>query len=341
MTRREIIKFRASLLVFLICASSAWGQDSLSVDSLNILSVSDFSFTVEPIIGRHIGHSLYDMNLRDFAEDGTPVRIRSQLIFPLDVPMFGLRASVAGQFMGHRHAQFAASYAQELSDPSDPMEDSDWIGVGGSAAFLFSYTQSTAFISFRQWSLEARLEILQRRKTRMDVLAGLRHQRLVQSVVGYSGWYFDGITKTSVSGDEPAIFYKVSYWLPNVGIGYNIRFSEVTRADITLAYSLVHAWDFDDHLLRYKTAVADGWGHGFLGSFRLERMLGAADRSLRPFLVLGVDYTYIGVSGTQVQRWYGDEEATPDDETGIVISGIPHKFSASELLASVRIGLRF
>jgi hypothetical protein len=112
------------------------------------------------------------------------------------------------------------------------------------------------------------------------------------------------------------------------------------KFDGKLAYVQVFASDFDDHLLRNKTAVADVIGGGGETDLNIRWFFGSSTQS-RSFLEFSMSFLYLLAEGDQTQAWYGDDPVSEDDDTGKVITGIPHEVESLQGNIGLRLGLRF
>ena len=98
--------------------------------------------------------------------------------------------------------------------------------------------------------------------------------------------------------------------------------------------------DYDDHVIRHKSATASGWGEGGRGAAGFKVFLKREPHS-RPYLDVSADILYITGSLKQVQTYYGDDPGTSEDETGLVYSNVPHKITTLQYAIRARLGIEF
>jgi hypothetical protein len=68
---------------------------------------------------------------------------------------------------------------------------------------------------------------------------------------------------------------------------------------------------------------------------------GSPDYGRQWFFEVSTDYVKLMSEGTQVQRWYEDDPATPPDESQSLVRGIENKMRSIQYGGSLYIGLSF
>ena len=191
-------------------------------------------------------------------------------------------------------------------------------------------------------TVEGYLRVLQERQYSLDLWGGFRYQKIEQNIIGYEGWQIDTDgARHTVSGIERGIYYRVTCKSPHLGLRSNVELGPHTDISAKAAFALVWASDFDDHLLRNKTATADITGHGFISGVSLRHQMPSTG-TMQPFFELVGELVYLHASGGQTQSWYGDDPASPDDDdTGTSLSGIPHEINSQQVSIGLRVGLGF
>ena len=308
-------------------------------------------FSVLPSFTAGFGKTEYELELSYFATDnnGQPIvwTIRSLLEFPLDIFYGGMEFRFESPASARYYWYARAGVHIPLTDPDNAMIDSDWNKVTGLFDEKFSYTESKAVMSGFLADLELGRQVGgDKRRVSFAVTASVKYQRAVQNIDNFVGWQkpFDTLTFThgdpfsfSVE-DTPSLYYKVTYFMP--GLGMAVTAGDVSRshARFAVAGHAVFARDVDDHILRKKISDGKGTGRGLTASaaFHLLPRIGHSNSF---FLEIKGDLTTLSVKGSQTQTWYGDDAATPNyDDTGESIAGIPHDFRSSQYSLRLSIG---
>jgi hypothetical protein len=328
--RKELIVMSRRVLVLTagLLASLAAGRAS-----------AELRWSLEAGLGGALGRAAYDLEVE---ESGAVVL--SRLEFPLD----GWEASarLACSLFRERHElwRFEVGADVGLSDPSGLMRDYDWIEFAGYPRIPSSYTESDVEAVSVAAGLKASRAVLVRGFLELYLCAGYRFGYLFQSIQGYTGWWYEwngtAYDLWSDRDSREALRYTLySHALP---VGLGLRLAPWPRLQFLLeaAWVPVYAVDEDDHLLRYKLSTASGLGHG--ASCRLEASVTLSRREdgLGPYLALTADFLGWRVSTTQTQKWYGDDLAGEEDETGMVMSGIGHVITSLEFRAGLSAGVR-
>ena len=338
----------ATLLITILLASSAAMAEPIKI-----------SFA--PWFGHNYGETEYILDLSGWLPDengdmildqfGNPLiaRIKSQLEFPLDIAMAGLTARL-DPGSDSDFWWFEAGIYTNLNDPGGIMTDGDWQGISGILPFTkYSYTESEAQGSAFRFDIEGGIRVYKPGKMNVYAVVGFRYQKIKQDIIGFDGWFipFDDATLTfddqvfTQSGIGIVGKYEVTYKQPQIGLLSSMNLTPNLRASLKTVYTPVWFDDFDDHLLRFKTSIADGTGDGFIGSLRAHYEFAEVGGPARPFLDFNLDYVSISSSGSQTQTWYGDDPASDYDDTGVSVDGIPHEVNSTQYNVGVRLGLTF
>jgi len=288
-------------------------------------------FTISPSVFMWYGSTDYIMELSGTYEidGGTNLiqTIKSELEFLLDATMVGIRFNLEKQPVNFLPWAVNAGIYINAGNPGSVMKDHDWESLTDyydtKLALLRFYTKEPFYLSF---------------------LGGLRYQHIRQNIIGYDGWqrpydevnlqYLDPVP---ISGAEKGIFYKATYWLPQLGIQAGIAMHRNISLDTKLAYTRIIFSDFDDHLLRNKTAEADCYGNGFISKGGITVWLDTRRSGYKTFISLNYDLMILNADGNQVQRWYGDDGYTDPNtgqwvgmRTGDEYYGIPHEINSTQ-----------
>jgi len=317
------------------------------------------SFTIAPEIQRMNGSTDYTMEISEvIARAGTiPLiwTLKSELNFPLDLNMAGVRIGLTSTPARFRPWSVEAAIYTNISDPSVKMEDHDWQAMNLFFNEKFSFTKSDARVKATMVEFEASLEFYREETFSVSLLGGFRYYHVKQDIIGYEGWFrpFDPnnlifLGPIAVQGDEKAIFYKVTYRLPKAGIRIKTLGAGRLMFQADATYTRVMFSDFDDHILRGKTAECDGSGHGILAKATIHYLFKPVVLGRRPFVALSIDFAELNASGEQTQKWYADEGYEDPDtgewigvEAGDVFPGVPHEINSTIHTIGLRAGLEF
>jgi hypothetical protein len=314
-------------------------------------------FTVDPFISHNFGYTEYVMEISGYLATPTdtgPYFLSSKLEFPLDAIMLGAKIGLHSTKETLYAWSIEAGYFTNLDDPGGAMKDHDWETVkrviGGDTVYYwgqvekFSYTESSAKMKTTQLTLDAFLCVLHKSNFSLDLWGGFRYQKIEQDITGYKGWWLwrDSSVADTVpqSGTEPALFYRVTYKSPHLGLRSNIKLTPKVGFTAQAAFAPVWVSDFDNHLLRFKKASADITGSGVNSGASIHLNLGNGPK-LKPLIILTSELVYFHASGNQTQEWYGDDPMTEEDDTGYVRPGIPHEINTFQLNVGLRVGLIF
>lgn len=285
---------------------------------------------------RMSGDSTYEIGGKAVFDDGTEYTYQSplsKLQWPLDIWL----ARVDTTFKLGGPLRINGTVKKDLSDPEEPLEDSDYgiwylSGYDTSENDLDVYSESD-ITDFEALILDVDLEWLiplARGGSFIYLGAGYQYQNFeYEGSLNYQTTYYDGEPSyTTYGDDETAITYDVTYHMPYVLLGTELQMGKNSKVDVSVAYApWVTAEDEDNHLLREndgKISTGDLEGSAFMVQF-------AINHHLTPvlFLEYGASYTSIDTDGTQHQV-YGNGE---------VIGDIDQTLESSQLSGFVKLGL--
>jgi outer membrane protease len=275
------------------------------------LAASERGFYVD--LGVPVGILAGDTTYHISAYDGSG-GVESELEFPLESPLFGVRAEV-GSRRPLEYGRFVVegSFMSNAGAGAGTMRDSDWLSgayeLGGVAhPGKDVYSESDANLSAT--ALQARLRY-ERRVGAGVVLGasgGFRHERYEYEVrnvhqVGYGPYAGD----MDFDKAGRVLDYRITYQLLEAGAHGTFDLGRRVRAGVDLSFApWVSAQDHDDHLLRGKIAEGDAVGTAYGAAASLRWSMSDADALQVQGSVMRVE-----TSGTQVQTWYA--HVTPDD----------------------------
>jgi hypothetical protein len=315
-------------------------------------------FTVDPFISHNFGYTEYVMEISGYLATPTdtgPYFLSSKLEFPLDAIMLGAKIGLHSTKETLYAWSIEAGYFTNLDDPGGAMKDHDWETVkrviGGDTVYYwgqvekFSYTESSAKMKTTQLTLDAFLCVLHKSNFSLDLWGGFRYQKIEQDITGYYGWQLlrDSLVarKVVVYGGEPAMFYRVTYKYPHLGLRSNIKLSPKVRFTAQAAFAPVWVSDFDNHLLRFFTTTADINGSGVVSGAGIHMNLSNTS-TLTSLVSLTSDLLYFRASGNATQESY-DNPATPETDEGesFFVPGVPHEVNTFQLNVGLRVELTF
>jgi len=298
---------------------------------------------VGPRFSKSFGHTNYELNALVGYDQSTPIYARSKLEFPMDAVWGGAGFEIYGMNDGRKDWTAEISYMTNVNDPGGKMKDADWFTSPGYQSVQFGYTESDAVLTSFIINAEVSKRIYSWANASTYLMLGFRYQKIEQDIIGFSGWQLnDELEKIFFSGDEEALYYKVTYSMPMAGIKYNLDFNPRSSLALTAAYLLTFADDLDDHLLRYKVSDADGTGYGFMSNLYFRRYLSGMNSISRIYIDFVADFMTMKIETDQTQVWYGDDPATPEvDDTGTILPDIPHEITSLQFNLGVNIGVTF
>jgi len=298
-----------------------------------------YSVNFKPYFGLNSGKTDYTMDLK-YPDGGFTYFLKSQLEFPLDQTMVGGEVELKLQPGTQREWAFAVGFCTHANDPSGIMYDHDWTNYPSRIYEKVSYTESDA--KGKNYILMVALDklMLIGNKGSISLSGGFKYQKIEQDIYGLKGWQLDldGVKFEFDIPDVHGLFYEITYKLPNAGFRINYFLNQKLSFNSRIAYTRALITDFDDHLLRFKTTESEITGNGLLADFGLRMDFGnIPGRGL--FIEFDGDFTYIKASGTSTQSWYGDDPLSEEDDTGQILTGIPHEISTTQFRIGLVLGL--
>lgn len=341
---------RAAVVCLLFCiqiCSTARAQ--AGPDLSEVLLPRTFAFSIAPSVGYAFGHTTYDFRISSpVAAVGEPSYLRSELEFPLDQFMIGGVIRVRSYLGEVEDWSIQLGGRVSATNPGGTMFDTDWIRVVGGYDGIFSYTESSAEGSNIIVDFEFVKRLLGSSKTTLGVVAGFRYQRIKLEVDNFAGWQvnYENPNPQRVTfevDNTPALEYRVTYLMPQVGVRLATQMSEGFSLDARALYGLTFADDFDDHILRNKESTADGRGNAFRAVVRSEWLLNERRPGARPFVGFDAELVTLRVNGEQTQVWYADEVVQGEVivPEGTRFTDLPHDFISTQYQIGLRFGFRF
>ncbi len=319
----------------------------------NVKSEQKFEWNFSPILQKSWGHTEYELDIEFLTYDPDSVIISRQIIsildFPLDMFIAGAELEINSFDTSKNFWYVKAVGTINLTSPNESMTDTDWDKVLGRFDTKFSYTESNAELSGLNLKIEAARDMFQLWGMKIGILIGINYQNLKFDINDYSGWqkpfdpinfvYTDSILIDSVI---PALTYDIIYTTPYVGLISHNKLNKNSSLNLKAALQSVLVKDEDNHLLRKKISTSSGSGLGFLGGIDLKLKLANSNSSLQPFVKFSGEFNLMKVETNQIQTWYGDDPATPDeDDTGEVSDPLPHIIRSQQISAGIQFGFSF
>lgn len=250
----------------------------------------------------------------------------SQLSFPLDVS-YGM----AGARLESGRLEFRGTMLFSLSDPSGPVEDSDWgfLGVGTLDVYSESDAELSAFVvdgSGRYWLRQIPRDA--RTGWGVGFGPGVHVAGMEWIVSNLDQWYPSRPRLGHDYESGRVAEYRVAIVMPYLDVGVEGRMGRWSGR-LDAGVGPVGVEDEDDHLLGQKLSSGSMAGLGVKGAAQVRCAL---SRSV--FVAANVTFVSIEASGTQEQEGYGGELAGHYGE-------IDEDFSLSSVTAGLDAGWRF
>ena len=325
---------RYTVLIFLI----------VSLLSQSLLAQNKTRFSVAPSVKYNFGYTEYVMDLIYYdSDDDEHYRLKSELVFPLDVIMPGVNIGVQSSLNDKIDWSVFAEVYFSANNPSSKMTDRDWEGPVGGQLIEFSNTESDAELSAFKFNLRAEKQVLSKSNFDLYLVLGYEYQKFDYDIYGYRGWQINDVGARQNMSDDTvkALDYEVTYSMPLFGLAARFNQTGRTVLNINTEFGPVFVSDLDDHVLRNKIAEASGTGFAVGASGNSRFFFNIGSRPRRAFFDLNADIKYISASTKQTQKWYGDDPATVDDDTGSYITNIPHDIKSLQYGIGVKIGMMF
>ena len=306
-------------------------------------------FAVSARARKMSGYAKYRMTISgwyDYSGDLVLINLASELEFPLDVYMTDATFTMSGTFMKERRWALGVTIGANMQDPRGRMKDSDWLQIpeyGFDHKII--YSESDAALKAANLDIFGGIGLWPQSSVRLDVLIGYRRQKLTYDIFGLDGWSLDEnlnpIAFSAFAGEQ-VLAYQVTYSMPYLGIAPAVDIMPSLRADGNISFSpRAASRDHDDHILRRKELDGRCTGTMFSADGGLAYTIGGPTGKLCWVIGLGYEYMYISASGTETQRWYGDDPSAEGDETGTTISGLRHKVTSRQNGIRLNLTCRF
>ena len=286
-------------------------------------------------LSQAFGDTRYEMNAQaeDPGNPGTLVDIRSELVFPLDVKLLTVELGWTAGGSEARGWAAAVEVGTGVTDPTDPMTDSDWVG-----SKHLAYTESPATMDLIQAAAKVWYRFGGDGGTDFALLFRFDYQRIEQHLVGFDGWrgslFSDQIWY--VSGTAPVIDYEVTYLGPQLGAEAAWGLGTNSRLRLEGTGGVTFASDKDDHLLRGRLSEGDGVGFGAHARLAFDLLPGFVGWRWLTVSLLG-DLRFNHAEGEVTQTWYRNE----DMPAGTVIEDIPYEMESLQYEFGFQIGVAF
>jgi len=309
----------SSVGILVLAAATAWGEGEGVTGKQSI--------SLEAISSLGVGETAYEISA---TEMGTS--IRSRLEFPLDGVYVGAsgRVNTDWRLMGVKNVSFGAKFLTNVTDPSEDMNDFDWLNgmlVGDTA----SDTEASSYIV----DLSMKGDLVNQPNLIVRGVGGLRHEKYDFEIYGFSGYYLPplGDGPVSMDNDILALTYEMTHnWIYG-GIEGEIIMTESLRARGGMVVGIGAISDRDDHVLRDKISEADLVSFSTKFDAHMIWYLASATASCRPYIKVGLEAMAMMAEGEQDQVF--------EDGTGIVFLGIDDEIEMTFATADAIVGCDF
>ena len=302
-------------------------------------------YFVEPFVAHKYGSVKYHIDIPQTVSISsnsqiTQIVAASELEYPLDVSIAGLKASVIFPFALNRELTIFANTWKNLDNPGGKMQDTDWL-LNSAQTNLekTSYTQSTSRL---QWSgVDAGLELNGFSLLEKPVSYGfaLDYDYSYHNMYGITGWQKSqpGAPPLPIDTLHNTLVLTYQLWNVESSLYGKLRMYQAEKIswDLMLSVSpLVVTQDKDDHVLRYKNAQTTALGYGAGAVTTLEYHF------TKNFLLNAqLSVRYFRTQGKMTQYYYKDDPSTPKiNENGLSIGDVSNVITlfTQQVLLSVR-----
>jgi hypothetical protein len=291
--------------------------------------------SLEPFLQKGFGSTLYRLEMAfpltgtlDTIPDNTTGLGQSELEYPLDPWLAGIRYRHETASTGEPTLGFGLSCWTNISQPGDKMKDSDWFGARTSsgtttATALFKYSQTQSRAEVAWYGAEMGADIGDFTLFSKPVRYGLniRAERLDFLLYGVEGWQRKP-SELPILIDDLANTRVLTYGLTRIMPRFftDLRLSEGRKIAVNTRLSVAPtlAFDRDDHLLRRKVSETFAFGFEVAAAAEIRYQL-----SSRYWAVASSEVAYFRNKGKMDQHFYGDDPFTDDtNETGLEYNNI-------------------
>jgi hypothetical protein len=276
---------------------------------------------------------------------------QSILAFPLD----GNKLTIKASYLKHpfrdpkKDLCFEMLYSRYMTGPKEAMVDSDY-GVYEVSSFtekwVWSATQSSAKADIYEISGNVKAGRDLGNSIHGALVLGYRYFNYSYDIFGIDGWqqpeYEGEVYYFDIYQNYNVLDYRISYHLPLAGIKLDVGASDnAMLSGELLWHPMATANDYDDHILRKKTATSRCHGGGWGASVSAKILLG---RLKNADILAGAvfEMTKVSTTGEQQQTFYGDDPGTTDiDETGLSYTGIDNSINLKQQALGLFMETRF
>ena len=259
--------------------------------------------TLEAIGAIGVGDTAYEISARELGSS-----IRSRLEFPLDGVYVGADAcfNTGGRVMGVQNISFGAKFLANVTDPSEDMNDFDWVN-----GMLVGDTASEAESSSYMIDIYMKGDMVCQRQIVISGVIGLRHEEYAFDVYGFEGYYLPPIGNGPVSldSDTLALTYEMTHdWIYG-GIEGQLIMTDSLIAEGSVVIGFGAVEDRDDHVLRSKISTGELVSVSSKIAAHLIWYLAPPSAGCRPYLKAGVEALTMVAEGEQDQEFEDEDLA--------------------------------
>ena len=240
----------------------------------------------------------------------------SELEWPLDIWLARVDAGVNIGSSWRINGVLKAN----ISDPDDPMEDSDWglayqLGLPGASTSdldVFSESNISDFDALI-WDIDVEWTFLQRQSWNLFAGLGYQYQKFEYDgqLIQQTLYYLGAPVGVAYGDGSVGITYEMTYKMPYFLIGTDFQITPGFTVAGSFAYSpWADAEDEDHHLLRDRVAQGDMDGDAYMID-----VSGTYNFVSSWFLEAGFHYTKIDVDGEQAVSISGIHMGTQHEES--------------------------
>jgi len=253
--------------------------------------------TLEAIGAVGVGDTAYEISA---SELGTS--IRSRLEFPLDGVYAGADAcfNTGGQVMGIQNFSIGARFLANVTDPSEDMNDYDWVN-----GFLVGDTGSEAESSSYMIDLYIKGDVVTQEQIVISGICGVRREEYSFEIYGFEGYYLPpiGDGPVSLDSDTLALTYDMEHTWIYGGIEGQLIMTDSLRAEGSIVVGIGKIEDRDDHVLRDKISTGELVSVASKVAAHLVWHLAPPSAGWRPYLKAGVEGMTVMAEGEQDQEF--------------------------------------
>lgn len=292
-------------------------------------------FTVDLSLKKMSGYTDYHIEMVEGY-----ITWQSILAFPLD----GYKLSLNASYVKHpfkdpkKDLRFEMLYARYIINPKEAMVDSDYGEYEAgliTEKWVWSATKSTAKASINEISGKTRIGMDLGNSIYGALVLGYRYLKCSYDIFGIDGWqqpeYGGEIYYFNIYQNDNVLDYRISYHLPLAGVKLDVGASDnAMLSGEILWHPMSKVNDYDDHILRKKTATSQCHGGGWGASVSAKILLGRF-KNMDILVGTGFEMLRVSATGEQQQVFYGDDPGTIDyDETGLAFTDIDNTINLKQ-----------